>query len=73
MINAANLSKFGQACLSLGIRVVAVGAVAGVEYLLKIYTTFGLPDPVLTVPLLGGVLAEADTWLVKWENSVVPQ
>jgi hypothetical protein len=71
MIDASNLSKLGQALLSLGIRVAVIAAVAVVNYLIAGLSngTITLPDPALTVPALGLVLSEADSWLVTWEKA----
>ncbi len=72
MINASSFSKFQQSLLSLVIRVVVIAAVAGLDYLLKVYTTFQLPDPAFSIPALGLILSEADSWLVQWEKENIP-
>lgn len=67
IINASNLTKFGQATLSLGIRVLVIGALGGFDYLSKTYTGWSVP-PIL-IPPIGMVIAEADSWLVTWEKA----
>ena len=64
------MSKTQQAFVSLGIRIVVIAAVAIVDYLVKNVTSLGLPDPTLTVPLVGLILSEADTWLVNYEGTL---
>lgn len=70
IINATNLTKLGQASLSLGIRVLVIGALGGLDYLSKTYTGWQV-TPVL-VPIIGLVLSEADSWLVTWETANIP-
>ena len=72
IINASELNKFGQALLSLGIRIAVIGAVAGLDYLMKVYTGFNLPDPAFTIPTLGLIISESDSWLVQWEKENIP-
>ena len=64
------MSNFKQAVVSLLIRCLVIGAVAVVNTLLASYKTISLPDPGLTVPLLGLILSEADTWLVDYEGKL---
>jgi hypothetical protein len=63
------MTKTEQALLSFGIRVVVIALVAALDFLIKNITTIGLPDPNITVPIVGLVLSEADTWLVNWEGT----
>lgn len=63
------MNKTTQAFISLGIRVVVIGVVAALDFLIKNITTVGLPDPTITVPIVGLILSEADTWLVNWEGT----
>ena len=66
------MTKSEQALLSFGIRVVVIGAVAVLDYLVKNITSIGLPDAGVTVPVVGLILSEADTWLVNWEGTQPP-
>ena len=68
------MTKTEQALLSFGIRVVVIGAIAILDYLSKSLTSgaLQLPDPTLTVPVLGLLVSEADTWLVNWEGTQPP-
>lgn len=70
LIDASNLTKFGQATLSLGIRLLVIGAIAGLDYLSKNIT--GLSISPIYLPFIGLVISEADSWLVKWEQANVP-
>ena len=60
-------NKVIQSLVSFGIRVLVIAAVAGLDYVIKNISSVGLPDPGITVPLVGLVLSEADTWLVDYE------
>ena len=58
--------------MSLGIRLVVIGLIAILDYAVKNITSFGLPDASVTVPVIGLILSEADTWLVNWEGTQPP-
>jgi hypothetical protein len=64
------MPKTQQAIVSVLIRVFVIAALAVLDYLIKNLTTIGLPDPGLTVPFLGLILAEADTWLVNYDGTL---
>ena len=64
------MSKQKQALVSLLIRIVVIMVLAGLDFVIKNITTIGLPDPAVTVPLLGLMLSEADTWLVNYEGTL---
>jgi hypothetical protein len=69
------MSKIAQAIVSLLIRLVVIGILAILDYAIKNITTFGLPDATITVPVLGLILSEADTWLIAWNGkqpNVIP-
>lgn len=70
-IDASQWSKFQQALLSWGIRIGVVAALAGLDFLSKSITSgaLQLPWPVISLPLVGSAISEADTWLVKWEQT----
>lgn len=68
----SNMTKIQQAFVSLGIRLGVIAAIAILDYLIKNITNIGLPDALLTVPVLGMILSEADTWLVNWEGTNPP-
>lgn len=65
------MTKTQQAFISLGIRVLVIGIVAMLDFIIKNLTSFGLPDANVTVPILGLIFSEADTWLVNWEGAQV--
>jgi hypothetical protein len=71
------MSKIQQALLSLAIRCAVIAAVAVVNYLITAFSSgvITLPLPVVTIPTVGLLLSEADTWLVNWEksNNVITQ
>jgi hypothetical protein len=71
------MTKSQQALVSFAIRIVAIAAVAVLDYVSAGLSngTFQLPLPAVFVPIIGLVVSEADTWLVQWEktNEVVPQ
>lgn len=64
------MNKYLQAALSLAVRVVVIGAVAGLDFLAKQVSggAVQLPDPTITIPIVGLVISEADTWLINWEK-----
>jgi len=64
------MSKTQQAIVSLAIRVGVIAAVAVLDFLVKNLTSIGLPDASLTVPVVGLILSEADTWLVNYEGTL---
>ena len=68
------MTKFQQALVSFGIRIVVVGAVAAINYAVSSLSSGAvqLPDGTVTVPILGLLLSEADTWLVNWEKNNIP-
>lgn len=61
------MTKTEQAFVSLAIRIVVIGVIAILDYTIKNLTSFGLPDATITVPVIGLVLSESDTWLVNWQ------
>lgn len=67
IINASNLTKFGQAVLSFGIRIAVIGIIGGLDYLAKTYTGWDIPP--IYIPFIGAAIAEADTWFVQWEKT----
>ena len=68
------MTKSEQALLSFGIRVVVIGAIAILDFVSKSLTSgaLQLPDPTFSVPILGLLVSEADTWLVNWEGTNPP-
>ena len=68
------MTKKEQAFVSLVIRLVVIGAIAILDYLSKALTSgaLQLPDPTVTVPVLGLIVSEADTWLVNWNGTQPP-
>lgn len=75
IFDASKLSKSGQALLSLGIRVGAIALVAVLDYVSAglSHGTIQLPVPAFADTIIGLLVAEADTWAIQWETSVVGQ
>jgi len=68
------MTKTNQALLSLLIRVVVIGVVAALDFIVAGLSngSVQLPIPAVLVPVLGLILSEADTWLVNWEKTQTP-
>ncbi len=66
------MTKSEQAFLSFAIRIIVIGAIAILDYISKSLGGWNLPDATVTVPLLGLIVSEADTWLINWESANPP-
>ena len=68
------MNKTQQALLSFGIRVIAISAVAAINFISSAFTngTLQLPVPTVVIPFIGLLISEADTWLVNWNNTINP-
>ncbi len=62
------MTKTEQAIVSFVIRGLVIGCIAFLDYISKSLSSgaIQLPDPAITVPILGLIVSEADTWLVNW-------
>lgn len=75
MLKAYSYSNLGQSLLDLGIKLGAAIIVLALNFISTAVSngSIQLPNPALTVPVLGLILSQFDSWFVQWtkDNNIV--